>query len=217
MKIFIPLLILISSFMTFANSNNNFDLKNAKYEKLQNSSFIQEEPKEKNVEILYFFSYGCHFCYDFENYKETFLRSISLKNISFINLPISPIPAWEQYAKAYYIADALGLDIHKDILIKVHIKNQKILTKEQLENYFVNEKKVSIQNFKRAYNSMSINFKLKENEEIADKYNITGTPSIVVIFKDGTTLKLSPKISDGFKNTIVSLITVLLNYPNDFI
>lgn len=163
-----------------------------------------------DYKVLYFFSYGCHYCYNIENYKQHFINN-KPENVEFINVPITAIPSWINYTRAYYIAESLNLDIRKNIFEKIHIKEEKILTEEQLRDFFKKEYNVDELTFKKYYNSFSIKFKEKENENLIEKYEITGTPNIIVLYRDGRVFKTSPSITGGLKDTILSLIYLIKN------
>lgn len=208
-KILIFIIFIFSTFSLQATTlKDEIKNKSIGYVKLENQSFIKNEKPNVKNEVIYFFSYGCHYCYEFDKYL-SFFKNKNDPNVSFIPLPISPSKAWEEYARAFYIADELGLNIDKEMFNRIHVENKKIYTKEQLQNYFVNEKNISFFNFNRAYNSMTLNLNLKNNESLADKFNITGTPSLVLIKKDGSSYKISPKLSGGLYNTMLALLYLL--------
>jgi len=199
MKI-LALSLLMLSFFSFSN---DADI-NIRYIPIENNEKIKLK-NEADYKILYFFSYGCGFCYDFENYKQHFLKNKNDK-IDFEHLPITNIPSWNEYTKAFFIAKSLKIDIRRKIFKEVHIKNNKILTKELLFKFFNSNYNINEIEFNKRYNSMLVSFKEKKNEKLADKYGVTGTPTIVVIRRDGKIFKTSPSISGGLRDMMASTI-----------
>lgn len=173
------------------------------YENLPKSEFIQKENENINYEVIYFFNYGCEFCNEFEKYLDVYLNAA--KNINFIYKPIEMQEAWAEYAKAYYLGEFLNVDIHKDMFNDIHINGNKKLMKNQLENFFKTQYNIDSKKFNAAYNSYLIKYNLDKNENLADKFKVTGTPTIVVISKNGETYKVSPSISGGIFPMIATL------------
>ena len=189
-------------------AENDLDVK---YEIIDNTNNIHGIKKfEDGVDykIKYFFSYGCPFCYDFENYKEYFLKN-KPDNIVLEHIPLTVISAWSNYTKAYFIAKSLNIDIRSDIFQKVHIHGEKILTKLQLKNYFLNNYDVSETEFEKRYNSIVYEYKERKYEKIANEFEVTGTPSMLIIDKNLNIYKTSPSISGNMKNMMASTIYIV--------
>ena len=161
-----------------------------------------------DYKVLYFFSYGCPYCYDSENYKTVFYNNMP-DNVAFESMPITATPAWNEYTMAYFIADSLKLDIRTDIFKKIHIDGEKILLKEQLYNFFHSNYSVNYNDFEKRYNSMLTRFKISKIEKNADLYGVMGTPSIVILDKKGNVYKTSPSISGGIRNMMASTIYII--------
>lgn len=195
------LIFLAFSFSLISFSN---DL-NVRYIPLPDTESTSDFKDGIDYKILYFFSYGCPYCYDFENYKQHFLNNKN-KNIEFKHMPLTATPAWSDYTKAFFIGKSLNLDIRKKIFKQVHIDGDKILTKEKLYIFFSENYNVELDVFNKQYDSMMTRFREQKYERLADKYEITGTPSIVVIYKNGETFKVSPTISGGIKDMMASTI-----------
>ncbi len=181
---------------------NQFDVK---YVNLPNTTFVDIDDEKIDTQVLYFFSYGCLHCYNFENYTQHFIKNKS-ENISFLPVPISSTPAWSEYTKAFMIAESLGLNIRKKIFEQVHVKGEKILTKDALRAFFAENYDISSKVFESFYNSFSIDYKINKYEKLADLYDVSGTPTIVVIKKNGRAAKTSPSITGNLYNTIASTV-----------
>lgn len=171
-------------------------------------SFVQKENENINYEIIYFFSYGCPYCYNLENYVEILKKNIG-EDVSFIYKPIVPNEAWREYGRAFYVAKFLNIDIRKKIYEKIHYKNEKIYTKKALNEFFVNELKIDNSDFVSTYNSYMVDYNLKKNELLADQFNVEGTPTLIIIDKNGKTYKTSPKIAGGMFEAISTAVLLV--------
>lgn len=213
LKKLLTIMLVSSSAFSQANENIGNDINKVEvaYEQLSDHEFTQKAPEGTQYEVLYFFNYGCTYCNSFERYLDIYLENT--KNINFVYKPIMVQESWHEYAKAFYVAENLELDFsksHKGLFNAVHKENQKLLTKESLDNYFLKEYNVDLGKLHSAYNSYSVTYKLNKNEELADKFDVTGTPTIIVISKDGKTYKVSPSIS----GSVFSMVTTLVLLTN---
>lgn len=199
------------SLNAFAEDKQEVEVK---YNKLLNSEFIHKESKTTKLEVFYFFSYGCPYCYQLSPYLDIYLKSIDKTKVSFYYKPLKIQDAWEEYAKAYYVAEGLEKDIYKDIFNKVHKKGEKIFSKEELGDYFHKEHSVSYPDFNSAYNSYLVNYKIKKNEKLADSFNVTGTPTLVFVDHEQNVYKMSPSINSGIYNLITSAVVLSDNILN---
>jgi len=88
---------------------------------------------------------------------------------------------WGKHAKAYYTAEALGLNdkLHADFFDAIQNKKQKLLTEEELGKFFVDHG-VKQEDFQAAYNSFIVDTKLRQAESMGARYGITGVPALIV-------------------------------------
>lgn len=191
------------SFNAFAENKQQIEIT---YHKLPEKSFIHKEDENTKLEVFYFFSYGCPYCYQLSPYLDIYLKSIDKTKVSFYYKPLKIQEAWEEYAKAYYVADGLEKDISQNIFNKIHRKGEKIFNKEQLGDYFYKEHSVEYPDFNSAYNSYLVNYKINKNEKLADDFNVTGTPTIVFVDANNNVYKMSPSINGGTYNMIESAV-----------
>ncbi len=143
------------------------------------------------IEVLEFFWYGCPHCYSFEPALKSWLKA-KPENVEFIRVPAVFNEEWGKGAKAYYIAEALGVidAVHADLFDAVQEKHQKLDSEEELAKFFTAHG-VKEADFKDTYNSFMIDTKLRQAPAIAAKYGITGVPTIIVNGKYRTTGNLA--------------------------
>ncbi len=132
------------------------------------------------IEVIEFFWYGCPHCYSFEPALSAWLKT-KPANVEFIRIPAVFSEQWGKHAKAYYVAEALGIvdKVHADFFDAIQEKKQSLETEEELLKFFT-EHGVKESDFKDTYNSFMIDAKLRQAPALAAKYGITGVPAIIV-------------------------------------
>ena len=132
------------------------------------------------VEVIEFFWYGCPHCYSLEPALQAWLKK-KPANVEFIHQPAVFSDVWGKHAKAYYTAEALGLNdkLHADFFDAIQNKKQKLLTEDDLAKFFADHG-VKDEDFRAAYGSFIVDTKLRQAESMAGRYGITGVPALVV-------------------------------------
>ncbi|MFZ9610519.1 MAG: thiol:disulfide interchange protein DsbA/DsbL [Methylococcales bacterium] len=157
------------------------------------SSFLRADPKgyeiispaqptqhPDKIEVIEFFWYGCPHCYSFEPLLDNWSKNLP-KNVEFIRQPAAFNELWSKHAKAYYTAEALGIDdkVHADLFDAIQNKKESLDTEEALSKFFIahgaNETR-----FKEAYNSFVVDSKMRQAPLMAARYGITGVPAIII-------------------------------------
>jgi protein dithiol oxidoreductase (disulfide-forming) len=132
------------------------------------------------VEVIEFFWYGCPHCFEFEPTLKAWLKT-KPANVEFIRIPAVFSEKWGRHAKAYYVAEALGVvdKVHDDFFDAIQVKNAELETEDQLAKFFV-EHGVKESDFHDAFNSFMIDAKMRQAPQVAGKYGITGVPTVIV-------------------------------------
>lgn len=208
----IKFIILLFSFLSFSVSAEEKDLsylENAqiKYEtvKEEGQDFIFKEKSGTKFEVLYFFSYSCPHCYNFDYFIKQW-QKFKKEDTAIHYIPVNFREGWEETAKAFIINKDLKIENFDEIIFnKIHVKKEKILNQEQLDKFFIEELKVDSEKYTSSYNSLSTKIEYNKYEKLSDDFEIMGTPNIVLITDKGKLYKISPEISEGLFNTIYSL------------
>ena len=147
------------------------------YEVISPAMPVQNPDK---VEVIEFFWYGCPHCYSLEPALQAWLKK-KPANVEFIHQPAVFSDVWGKHAKAYYTAEALGLNdkLHADFLDAIQNKKQKLLTEDDLAKFFADHG-VKDEDFRAAYGSFIVDTKLRQAESMAGRYGITGVPALIV-------------------------------------
>jgi thiol:disulfide interchange protein DsbA len=141
---------------------------------------VQPTHDVNKVEVIEFFWYGCPHCYDFEPTLDKWVKSLP-KNVEFIRQPAVFSAEWGKHAKAYYVAEALGVvdKIHADFFDAIQVKKEHLETEEQLAKFFAAHG-VSEADFKATFNSFLVDTKVRQAGTLAARYGITGVPAIII-------------------------------------
>ncbi|MBL1262728.1 thiol:disulfide interchange protein DsbA/DsbL [Methylomicrobium sp. RS1] len=132
------------------------------------------------IEVIEFFWYGCPHCYDFEPILESWVKKLPA-NVDFIRQPAAFSDLWAKHAKAFYVAQALGVldKVHADFFDALQNKHQKLETEEQLAAFFTAHG-VKEADFLEAYNSFLVDTKVRQAAVTPARYGVTGVPVLIV-------------------------------------
>ncbi len=157
------------------------------------------------IEIIEFFSYGCPHCYHLEPALEKWLKT-KPENVEFIRYPVVFNALYGKYAKAYYVAEALGVldKVHADFFDAIHNKKQRLSSEDQLAKFFVAHG-VDEAEFRNTYNSFLIDTKFRQAKATPPRYGITGVPTIIINGKYKTSGPLA-KSNENIVKVIEQLI-----------
>lgn len=147
------------------------------YETLTPAQPVQNPGK---IEVIEFFWYGCPHCYHLEPAVEKWLKT-KPANVEFIRQPAIFSDIWGKHAKAFFTAQALGVEekLHADFFDAIQNKKQKLLTEDELAKFFT-EHGVKSEDFHNAYNSFAVDAKTRQAEGMGARYGITGVPALIV-------------------------------------
>ena len=146
----------------------------------QTLSSVQPTQDKTKIEVIEFFWYGCPHCYAFEPILSQWLKTLP-KNVTFIRQPAMFWADSEIHAKAYFIAESLGIvdKVHTDLFDAIQTKKQKMDNEEELEKFFAaHGVKESV--FRDAYKSFGVDTKVRQGKTLPQRYGINGVPTMVV-------------------------------------
>lgn len=157
------------------------------------------------IEVIEFFWYGCPHCYHLEPELAKWLKT-KPKNVEFIRQPAAFSKPWENHAKAYFTAEALGVTekLHADFFDAIQNKQQPLQTEEDLEKFFVAHG-VEKTAFHNAYASFLVDTKVRQAVSLPARYGITGVPALIINGKYKTNATLA-KSQANMLNVLDQLI-----------
>jgi len=137
---------------------------------------FSEAPRE----VVEFFWYGCGGCYAFYPATENWKDSLP-DDVEFVRVPAVLNPRWRLHGKAFYVAESLGMtdEIHEAMFKALHEERRQINDQDAMRELFV-EKGADADEFDEAFDSFQVDSKLRRAENLARRFSISSTPSVVV-------------------------------------
>lgn len=176
---FVILLTLTFMITTSANATKNF-VENAHYKRVAPVS-----PDDKNkmgkIEITEFFLYSCEHCYRLDSKLKVWMEK-NKDRVTFKRIPAVITPDWVTLAKAYYIAEKLGIldKIHDQLFKSIHIDKKIYLNAYTLAEFFQVQAGVGGDVFLREFNAKDISDKVSNARILSVNYGFRGVPAVVV-------------------------------------
>jgi thiol:disulfide interchange protein DsbA len=140
----------------------------------------QRLSSEGKVEVVEVFSYGCIHCAQFAPVAEK-LRKQLPAGVTFKLLPAPFSAEWLPFARAYYAAKQLGVveRTHMALFAAKFSQHYPINSLDELADFYAREG-VDRAEFMRVATSPESTAKLKEDLALIQKWQVDGTPTIVV-------------------------------------
>lgn len=143
----------------------------------------QMAPAPGKIEVVEVFSYACIHCAHFQPYVDTWKKSLPA-DVNFIYMPMSSGGAWEAFGRAYYAAESMGvLEKTHDALFKaVHVDKRSFKSLSDIAGFYA-DYGVDPKVFESTMQSFTVNAKIARARQLAPRWMIQGTPSLVVAGK----------------------------------
>jgi thiol:disulfide interchange protein DsbA len=140
----------------------------------------QRYSSEGKVEVVEVFSYGCIHCAQFAPIADR-LRKQLPAGVTFKLMPAPFSAEWLPYARAYYAAKELGIvdRTHLQLFEAKFGQHYPISSMDELADFYARQG-VDRAKFMRIATSTETTAKLKSDLALIQKWQVDGTPSIVV-------------------------------------
>lgn len=132
------------------------------------------------IEVVEAFGYSCPHCNAFEPMLHAWSQQLD-NDVSFENMPVVFGRSWEPMARAYYVAELLGVKdkVHQAMYDAIHVERKRLQGPEDIAEVFA-QQGVSEKDFMKQYNSFAVGMKLKQSDARVRGYQIQGVPSLIV-------------------------------------
>lgn len=169
------------------------------YTVVQNPGKVEVAGK---LEVREFFWYGCGHCFSLEPHMQAWLKKIP-KDVNFVRTPAAMNKVWEQNARGYYVSEALGVRkrTHLPLFHAIHDNGQQIFDQKSQAKFFT-KYGIPEAKFNSLYNSFTITAKVSQANKLAQQYQLTGVPAVVVNGK---------YVVQGDDGKVVKVVEYLLN------
>jgi thiol:disulfide interchange protein DsbA len=139
------------------------------------------------VEVLEIFWYGCSHCYTLDPFLENWKKSGKPAHVEFVRIPVTWNPAARLHARLFYTLQALKQDdrLHTKVFDTIFRGGNNLLGRDEASTLpvmvaWAKQNGIQEKAFTDAWNSMWVNTKLRQADEIVRRYRVEGTPFIAV-------------------------------------
>jgi thiol:disulfide interchange protein DsbA len=145
--------------------------------------FLIDEPRRirgKRIEVMEFFSYGCIHCYNFDEEIHAWAEARA-DTVKLIQTPAVANQQWQNYGRAYYTMESLGLleDGHT-LMFKLIHDAARNLTRPGDFAAALASGDVSEAAFVSTFTSNAISEKIRRADQLARQSRVATVPSLVV-------------------------------------
>lgn len=139
-----------------------------------------EKIEGNKIIVRTFFWYGCPHCYRLEPYMNAWAKT-KPADVIYLQTPAAMNPVWEQNARGFYAAQLLGYQgkTHQAMFDAIQKDRQKLFDQESIGKWYASQG-VDINKFNSMYNSFAVNTRIARSNDAARRYQITGTPVVIV-------------------------------------
>jgi len=132
------------------------------------------------VEVVEAFGYWCPHCNAFEPMLAPWSKTLA-DDVSFENMPVVFSRSHELMARAYYVADLMGIKeaVHQPIYDALHLQRKRFRDADDIADLFA-EYGANRDEVLKQMNSFAVNMKLKMGASRSKGYEVQGVPSMIV-------------------------------------
>ncbi len=201
MKILAPLSTLVMGIALANSAFANFT-EGKDYKVLANPETITSDV----IVVREFFWYGCPHCYNLEPHMQKWAKTRA-KDVAYFATPAAMNPVWEQSARGFYAAQLMGAQekTHMPLFNAIHKDGKKLFDQASLANWYATQG-LDKAKFNSLFNSFAVTTKIERSKSAAMRYQLTGTPAVVVQGKyvvSGSDAKV-PQVVDFLVNKVRS-------------
>ena len=132
------------------------------------------------IEVVEFFWHGCSHCYNFEPILNQWKKNLA-DDVDFRGSPAVWNAGMELHAKAYYVAEVLGVldKLHLALFQAMNVDRKRLSSEDEVAEVFV-ANGVSKEEFMKTLNSFGVSSQARQAASRARAAKISGTPEMMV-------------------------------------
>lgn len=158
---------------------------------------VQPSDSAGKTEVLEFFSYSCPHCAILEPKVEAWSKTLPA-DVVLRRVPVAFNAGMADLQKLYYTLEAMDrLDLHPKVFDAIHQKRERLFDAKTITSW-VAKQGVDKARFEQTFGSFGVQTKVNKANELANKYQIDGTPSLAV----GGKFVTSPALANGYDESI---------------
>jgi len=161
----------------------------------------QQLSDTERIEVVYFFYYGCGWCYQFEPYINDWAKT-KPTDVSFRRIPALRSTKWITLTRAFYTYEALELlpRLHASTFRAFHREEIALQSESTLFDW-VEKQGVDRKRFEEVFRSEAITAQVMNSRALTNAFEVETTPSVAV---DGRYLT-----SSGMTGGVAELMSVV--------
>ena len=161
----------------------------------------QQLTDTERIEVVYFFYYGCTWCYQFEPYVADWLKN-KPTDVSFRRVPALRNSKWVTLTRTYYTYEALDLlpRLHALTFRAFHRDDVNLQSEGALFDW-VEKQGVERKRFEEVFKSQAITARVMNSRALTNAFEVESTPSVAV---DGRYIT-----SSGMTGGVAQLMSVV--------
>lgn len=137
----------------------------------------------KKTEVLYFFSFGCPHCREFDPELQKWKGAIG-PDVDFKRVPVEfGREQWANLGKVWYTLESIGADdkVTSDVFAAIHEQRMPLYQDKVFFDWAVS-KGLDRKKVEDTYNSFGVDSKMNRARQLAKNYSVQSVP---VVFVDG--------------------------------
>jgi len=146
------------------------------------------------IEVIEFFWYGCPYCYELQPALDAWLQR-KPADVVLRRVPAVFRPTWVPHARIYYTLEALDAvgRLHRAVYDSYHMDQLPTDSAEKMAEWAAGHG-LDREQWVAAYNSPEVERKVELARELTARYQIQGTPSLVVDGRYVTSSGMTPSV-----------------------
>ena len=159
---------------------------------------ISPQPVEtgERIEVIDFFWYGCPYCNELQPALEDWDRR-KPADVALRRVPAILRDTWAPHARIYYTLELLGEvgRLHQKVYDSYHVEELSMSQPDVMEQWAV-KNGIERRRWLDAYYSPEVDARVARAHELAKRYEVQGTPSVVVDGRYLTSSSMTPLVID---------------------
>ena len=184
------------------------------YEKFEahESTFLSTN-KDVDYEVLYFFNYNCPSCLEFEE-TVAYWQDNMPENTELKSIPTAVHVEWEWATKLHFFAKKMNPELtRKTIFNTPTLQSYVISTKDDMIATLADELNLPIGAIERTVSKVDVSPMMEKSRELAAKFNVIGTPTLVLNAVGKGVYKVQPNNFLTYKQ-MMQLVNGIIAYHN---
>jgi thiol:disulfide interchange protein DsbA len=132
------------------------------------------------IEVVELFWYGCPHCYAFEPTINPWIEKLPA-DVHFVRIPAMFGGIWDVHGQMFVTLEAMGVEhkVHTAVFEAIHKEHKMFKTPEEMADFLATQG-VDKAKFLETYNSFAVAGMVKKDKALAQAYQISGVPTMVV-------------------------------------